>query len=888
MNYRRTYSFFFFFTILTVTVLFTSCSTKKNTWTRRAYHNTTAHFNVYWNGMDNLRQGVKDFEANLKDNYTVILPVYNYGDKASASKISQYADIAIKKAQKCIPKHSMIFNKKEYNKWIDDCYLLMGKAYFYKQDYSMARRTFEFIIKSYNDREIKWGAMLWLAKSNMALNDFTRAEPMLDMIQNKIRIGQAPDKYEKELNLVYADFSVLQKNYPSAIDYLNRAIELKPGHTMKTRCLFISAQIHQANGEMAEATKLFETVIKRNASFEMEFNAKINLARCYLANSGKKDYIVKKLKKMLKEDKNKDQLDQVYYALSEISLKDGDTTSGIDYLSKSVATSKTNNYQKAISSLALADIYFPRKNYLFAQAYYDSTMQFLPKDYPNYTELTKRTSILTDLVKNLITVQREDSLQKLATMSEGDRNKVIDKIIAKVIEEDNKRMEEERARQEARLFGFDKDMTIGGGATSGAWYFYNPSTLSNGYTSFIKKWGRRTLEDNWFLGDKSMASIATEVSPDSTDNVETDTISAVKKKEVKKDDKRSRKFYLKDVPFKPEQLEASTNKIIEAYYTLGFIYIEGLHDYEGSISSFETLNTRYPKNKLYIASTYELYKLYGELENKERSDYYKNLILTKYAETDFAKLLVNPNYFKEAQSKQKEVEILYEDTYKAFSNQQYYMVINNCDLALKNYPKDSVLLAKFEFMKGMAIGKIEVVDSLVSAMQKVIKKYPKSQVRPLAQNVLDFLGTQRNSQGQPIVTDTVKVQDAGPKIYTENPGAIHFYILIVNNEKTDVEALKFKISDFNLKFHSLETLQVNSLLLDGNLEMITVNNFESKEKGMDYYISIMDNEYIFTKLKMTGDYYQFTISVDNYPIFYRSKNIQQYLRFFEKNYPVIK
>ena len=174
--------------------MLSACSTKKNTFVSRSYHNLTAHYNVYWNGMDNLRQGLKEYQAGLKDNYALVLPVYNYGDKTSATKISQYADIGIKKASKTITKHSMNFNHKEYVRWIKDSYMLIGKCYFYKQDYPMARRTFEFVIKTYNQNEIKYAAMLWQARANIQLGDYNRAEPMLDMLQSKIRKGKSKHK----------------------------------------------------------------------------------------------------------------------------------------------------------------------------------------------------------------------------------------------------------------------------------------------------------------------------------------------------------------------------------------------------------------------------------------------------------------------------------------------------------------------------------------------------------------------------------------------------------------------------------------------------------------------------------------------------------------------
>ncbi len=538
MNKNLKHIVFSFFLLLIGLLLLEGCSTKKNTFTSRTYHNLNAHYNVYWNGMDNMRQGKKEFESSLKDNFSLVIPVFNYGDKTSAGKMSQYSEIAIKKATKTIQKHSMVFNNKEYNRWIDDSYLLMGKAYFYKQDYPMARRTFEFVIKTYNNNDIKYEAMLWQAQANIQMGDFNRAEPMLDMLQSKIQQGQAPEKYEKDLDLIYANFFILQKNYPPASDYINRALEQNLKRTMKTRCLFILAQIRQRNGELNEALRLYKQVIKRGPSFEMEFNAKINLAQCYESNGGNRDYIVNKLKKMLKDDKNKDYQDQIFYSLAMISLKDADTSNAITFLKSSVSSSKVNNYQKSISSLQLADIYFARKYYTDSQAYYDSTMQFLPKDFPNYKDIQQKTNTLTDLVTNLQTIQREDSLQKLSQMNESDRNKIVDRIISTLLAEEMKKNQEEQDRQQnIAMFGLNKSpVTVG--QTGGSWYFYNPSTLANGYGTFIKKWGRRKQEDNWCLSNKmSMTTLIEE--PADTSGIPGDTTGRERNRQIKKS-KRSK------------------------------------------------------------------------------------------------------------------------------------------------------------------------------------------------------------------------------------------------------------------------------------------------------------------------------------------------------------
>jgi tetratricopeptide (TPR) repeat protein len=893
LSTRKTLSLFLF--ILAAFVwLATSCSTKKNTFTRRAYHNLTAHYNVYWNGMDNLRSGYKDFAATVKDNYALVLPVYNYGDKSSAGKMSQYADIAIKKASKTIQKHSMVFNRKENVKWIDDAYLLMGQGYFYKQDYGMARRTFEFVIRNYNENEIKYEAMLWLAKTNNQSGEYSKAEPLLDMLLSKIKKGEAPARLETTVNLEYAQFNILQKNYDAAVPYIQRALELNTESKVHTRCLFILGQIAQNSGDYAGATAYYKKVAKRNPSFDMAFNTQINLAQCYDTKSGDREYIVKKLNRMLKDDKNKDNLDQIYYALAQISLKDADTASVITYLAKSVTTSKGNNYQKAISALQLANIYFQDKNYPMAQAYYDSTMQFLPKDFPDYKEISDKTATLTDLVTNLQVIQLEDSLQRLAGMSESDRNRIIDGIISKLLaEEMKKKMEEQERRENQLLFGNQQAPGPGipaGGGKEGKWYFYNTTALSTGFTTFVRKWGRRKLEDNWFLSQKTMTGFENTEGQDTVIMSEGgDTTGGKKLTSKTSSDPKSRDFYLKDLPATPAMITASNDRIIQAYYNLGFIYIEGLGDYGKSIESFETLLDRYPANKYKVQSIYKLESLYRDLQNMPKSDYYRNLLLTEYSETDYARLLINPDYYKEIQARQSEALNLYAETFKAFTNEQYYMVLNNADIAIGKFKGDTSLMPKFEYLRALSLGKIEVEDSLVVALQGIIKKYPKSSVKPLAVNLLNYLSARKGLKGGGMVPgDTTGTEEPEQKIYSPHPGSVHFYVLLVDGSKVDVNALKIKIADFNNKFFSIDELQVNSLLLDNTTEMVTVNNFDDAKKATDYFNSIKQSKYVFTKLENTGDFTDFVISIENYPIFYRNKNKELYMKFFLRNYAVNK
>lgn len=857
-----------------------SCSTKKNTFTRRLYHNLTAHYNAYWNGNESFKEGEIELFKALQDNYTQILPVFNYGTSANASAINPYMDRAIEKASIVIQRHSMYFNNTEYVRWIDDSYLLIGKAYFYKHEYSLARRTFDFIIKRYSNEPLSYSAMVWLANTYNQQGEWDKAQSLLDLVQSKIDKEAVPRDVIQMLPLVYADLYIKQAKYDQAITYLERGAEINTNKYLVTRIYFILGQLYQRKKDLEAAFDYFTQVVRRNPPYEMAFNAKINMAKSYDVTSGSRKIITKELEKMIKDIKNKDYLDQIYFALAEVALREKDDTSAVKYLKLSVSKSLSNNYQKAISALTLADLYFSYPDYENAQTYYDSAMMVLPKDFPDFDLLQNKTLLLTDLVINHRTVKEQDSLQKIARMPEKERNDLIDKIIADYVESERKKQEEE-AQLQRQIGNATQDYTLKQNMerlSGGQWYFYNPSTLSYGYNEFIKRWGNRKLEDLWRLTNRQIMS-----SFESGDEVaKNDTIAA---DSLKLNDPKKRETYLQNLPMTEDQMKASTDMIIEALYKLGYIYKEGLKDYKKSLESFQTLIDRYPDNIHLLESYYNMYKIYEERGNQEIADNYKNIILNTYPDSDYAKIIKDPNYNIVLQAQRNKADLLYEETYQAYINEQYRMVQIYSDEAIANYSHHADLIPKFEFLKALSKGKTDGVDSMAFGLQNLVIKYPDNEVTPLAQNILEHI---KNKGLAPAVTGASgekapQETTQAPSPYIVDPKALHFYLLIVDGTKVNANATKIKIADFNLKYYKLENLAISSILLDNQRQMITVSNFPNKEKAMAYYEAITISDYVFSNIK-PGDYTHFAISGDNYKTFYQIKNTDQYLDFFNKNY----
>ena len=875
INQRSNTSSFYLMAIILLLII-SSCSTKKNTWTRRAYHNVTCHYNVYWNGIVSLNEGIVILNEKVVDNYNSVIRINNYGTPADATILNPKMDRTIKKASIGIQRHSMSFGGKEYVKWVKDSYLMMGMAHFYKQDYTSARRVFDYVAKEYESTPISYEAILWLARTFIQTERFEKAEASLNLLQSKLKDENFPRSVEKEIPIVYADFYIARGDYSAAYPYLERGLELASDNSTITRIYFIMGQINQLDHNYTQAMSYFSKVVKKNPPYKMAFEAQMNIAQCYVEGSGDSRHINKVLLKMAKEDKNKDYLDQIYYALAQIATTDNKDTLVIYYLKKSVSTSVSDPVQKTTSSLELADIYFDDGVYKQAQAYYDTAAMSLPKDYPDYEKIMSKTTILSALVAQIQTIELQDSLQTIALMDTVDLYAMIDNLIEEY-EKEQQKIAKEKENGTGTQF-VDMTRSKPGQPLGGGWYFDNPAALGRGRTEFIKKWGDRKLEDNWRLTDKRMVMQSFE--EDLTDEeVITKSDSVI----MLVTNPRDRAYYLQHIPRTPEQLAVSDSLIVDAYNRLAYLYYEDLKDTTLALETYLAFQKKYPDNKYRLESWYALYKIYTGEGNSDEANFYKGLIVVNYPESNYAKVLLDPDYFIKLSQQKNEVATLYEKTFKAFNREQYYRVITYSDEAVELFPEDTALIPKFLYLRAISLGAVDVADTLYSSLISLVQKYPTSSVAPLAKSVIQTLQLEYGlgiPEGSTVSSPKASAKET---IYKFNADEMHLVLIIVKSEDVNVSALKVRISDFDKKYFRLKRLRVKSLMLDDQRTIITVGNFDSKDEAGNYLLALRNDEYVVSGLQ-NKEFEVYSISASNYPIFYRDKDIALYKEFFEKNY----
>ena len=863
-------------------MLLGGCSTKRNTPMRRAYHNLTSHYNVFWNGQYSLYEGDRQLKRNAKDDYSKVLHVFNYGTKSEAMSLNSQMDRAIQKTAICVQKHSMKFNNRERVKWIDDAYLVMAKAHFYKQDYIPAKRTFDFVTTEYKNSDVALISNLWLVKTYIQTEQYPKAIALIEQLQNKTAgMKKLPKELYRNFDLTVADYYIATKDYGKAIDYLKAGILENNDRDTRTRAMFILGQIYMELDDAKRATEQFRKVIKRNPTYEMLFESKMNMAKMGSAGNAKELY--KMLNRMLDDLKNEEYRDRIYYAMAELAMREGDLEKAIGYYRSSVAAATTNRIQRANSALKVATIYFDRNDYELSQAYYDTAVSSMDKNTtPGYDSLYNLSQTLNELVRNLMVVKTQDSLIKVANMDSVSRNHLIDKIIAEVIEQEKLEEEQRKYEEQMALMGStigrtNPNVNNDNGHGSGGWYFYNETTLQNGYNEFSKKWGMRKLEDNWRISDKRgiQSGVATQgFASQSEDGPESDSLS-------KNLTNHDRGYYLKDLPFTPEQQEESHHQIAEALYNTGFIYLDRLSDYPRSIEAYETLDRRYPGNEKELPSWYALYKMYHDQGDASNAEKYRNLIFSKYPDSNYASVILDPDYYQKLQAESQQAADLYAKTFEAYQQGQYYRVKMNADRALEDYAADTALAPRFALLSAIARGRLETVDTMAYALLGMVRTYPRSSVRPYAQSLLEYVNEEYHL-GLDLGNIAMAKDGAGLEklkpIYSREPNIQHFVMIVFDPNVIRVEPLKVRISDFNKKEFRFKTFDVKNIMLDSRWMLLTLGMFENEQEATDYITAMTLSDYLFGGMDKAS-YSVLPVSVNNYPVFYQEKDVDEYKRF---------
>jgi hypothetical protein len=769
--------------------------------------------------------------------------------------------------------------KEEHNPWIDENWLTVGKASFYRRDYDAALKNFRFIKKFYKNDPTLYKAELWIAKTNIELKNYTeagfnlekldkaieeekarkKATKLVKRITNKFIISKKkkegepakfPKKIKFDLQKTKADLALKTNNKEDAISFLKESLKYAKKKQDKARVNFILGQLLESVNKREEAKYHYSRVLKYNSNYELIFAAKIK--RAFMGGSLK---LRKELMKMLRDPKNAEFKDQIYYALADMELQNGNINEGKVNLTLSAFYSTTNTRQKGMAYEKLGNMSFSERNYVTAQKYYDSCANVINDEYPNAEGIRIKVVKLADLVKAVETAYFEDSVQRIAKLSEEDRIAFIENVIV-----ETKKAIEIRKKQEARrLLELQKNQAVeqsGGGVNN--WYWNNAKLKASGYDEFRRLWGSdRENEDDWRRSQKIVVASFTE-----NDSIPLD--STMVKKEVK--DTLTVDYLIKRIPLTDSLFAASQQKMVEAYYNAGIIYKDQLNEKSLAETQFLTVLDKTFENPFTLLSAFQLYKLFEE-KDENKANEYKNYIFNNYPNSDYANFLRDPDFF----IKKKELDKIALDEYllvlERYNNELYPLVMLKADNIINN-EKENIFRPKYMLLKAMSIGMTSEDKTLMKpVLELIVEQYPKTEESGRAIELLSII-----EKG---VSENKEVDFTKKSIYEYNEND-SYYLLIFLDEKQNSNNEKGNVVDFDREFFSRLQLKVSSKIFGGSQNVIFVEEFENQETVQDYLSTFKSTRKHITKLHNNTI---IIISKKNLKTLFKTQNLSEYESF---------
>ena len=919
---------------LLIILLLTGCSTKKNTKGSRFYHAMTTRYNVYFNGNEAYKSGCKAIEKGNKDNYMEMLPLYPIGNKSTVGTGSGDFERAIEKSQKAIAVHSIKrkpprkpgkrytpeykqwLARREFNPFLHNAWMLMGKAQFQKGDFPEAAATFSYIARLYAGQpKITANARIWLAQCYTQMGWYYDAEDVLQKVNNDSLPATLAPAYSR----TYGHYLLGSQRYREAIPHLLTTIKNEKNKRQKSREYFLLGQLYQLLQDPAKAYQAYGKVIKLSPPYEMELNARIRQTECFsygeLSNPAQVKKATDKLYRMTRSDKNKEYLDQIHYALGNIYLSAKDTAQAIKEYHLGVEKSTRGGVEKGILQLTLGNLCWQMGRYAEAQTAYADATGLLDKTHPEYEELTRRSEVLDELVPFATAVELQDSLQHLASLDSAARMVVIDTLIARVIqkEEEEKRLAKEAERDAMREAVAAENAanapqrptttqpTVPTGDNS--WYFYNSQLVTQGKADFQRLWGRRKLEDNWRRRNKTVVSLD-DFDPVNYDEptAEGDSIGnggtqdenisgdgeslqpAAPGSELAADttaiDEKNPLFYLQQIPLTEEAMAASNEILSDGLFNMGMIYKDKLEDFPRAEHSFGRLIHDFPDFAQLDEAYYNLFLMLGRMERMADANLYKQQLIERFPDSKYAKTLSDPDFAYNAVYGKHLEDSLYADTYKKYQAGEYNRVVTNAELSAKKYPMGQHR-PKFMFLHAVSALQRGDQKQFLSELKELVQQYPENEITDLAAHILK--GVQ---EGRLLSEGSVSFgsiwsagMDSIPEFSAERNTPFVF-VLAYEEGKVNENQLLYEVARYNFSSFMVKNFDL-AFSHDRGIGRLVISSFANYDEAQYYQRQLYADPHMNERLSGMR---AILISQANYELLNQFYSFDDYDTFYQRTF----
>lgn len=841
-------------------VLLSGCSSERNTWTSKAYHNLTAHYNGYYYADMEIRK-IEDAirEAHI-DDYSRILRLFPTFDSTLAKSYEANVEEAIKMASISIQRHPN-------SKWVDDAYILVGKARLYSLDWGNAIETFKYVNTKSEDPNARHSAIINLIRTFTEHNEYNNAQAAIDYLLKQ----DLNKRNRKDLFLEMGYFYQVQEDYDNMVRSLTQATPLLKKSDRTGRIFFILGQVYQELGFEAEAFNFYRRCLATNPEYETDFYARLYMAQvAEISRSRDITAARKSFRRLLKDNKNRDFRDRIYYELGTFELKQKNIPQAIANYNLAIREG-TDKRVDGVAYLGLGQIYYDTlRDYAMSQAYYDSAISALPPDFENYAAIKQRQEVLNEFVANLNTIQWQDSLLAMAGLDSAALRARVDSVFAARKQAElaatggrKKKRRANRIQLEANSGNIFGSGELGSGTAD--WYFGNPSAMALGESEFKRIWGDIRLEDDW---RRSMRlTDAPGIRPDVA-VAAVDSASAQQAQTPEPVDPVEAEFVRLDqqIPRTDEQRTAALKKIEDAYFRVGDIYYFDLLEKDNAETTYLQLLERFPESEYAAEVLYKLYLIAKE-SDADRAQRLSDRLIAEHPYSTFARILQNPDYLLESSQTAEQQKVLYSQAYAHYQSSNYIDARRTTQQGIAL--GETAFTPQLQLLLALITGGLEGVEAYQHALSEFVRTNPDSEFIPYAEKLLE---TSRKHQSQDA--------PAREPRYTYSVSDPHYFVVI---HPKGADGVAERLEAFNRNHFEEAQLTTTEVPLDENRVMAVVSHFPDEAAARQYYKTFIE------QAAALGDGQHRTrdkvlISSVNFNILYRTKGLDEYLKFFERNY----
>ena len=589
------------------------------------FRDFNAYYNTYYNAKKSYNIGLKkSLEQDRVYNTLQPIRIYETPKGAGAGDFDNAID-----------KGANILRKYDDSKWVDNVLEIIGKSYYFKNEYFNAIRKFDELYINTDNIELRQRSIFWKGRVLLELQAYNEGIQFLNEAL-AINEGEWRSSLEWQVKVVLAEHYIASDNWVYALDLLNESIGNIPDRANNERGYFLIGQLNERFGNTEEAFNAYDKVGKYFTSYGLQFIAKKKKAEVarYLGNI---DEAIKVFRDMVRDDKNTEFISELNYELGKSEQIKGNSEKAQSIFLSILKDpfNKPDNKIKALTYNGLAELNrFHFDNYTIAAAYYDSSAQLnisedqLPIEY-DARNLADSFGSYAELKYQ---INEQDSLLRLGLLSEEALDSVLNKIKAQKLAELERLREEQEDRKNTlvNVDGINSNQQ-GTHSENGFLNVRNTVLIAEASERFQAIWGVRPLVDNWRINAliiHAMADYSTQKESEINSVGKTSTLVDLN-------------IDLSRIPFTISEQDSLKDIIANLKYELGNLFFLQLDLSDSASYYFKNVVEGHPESEVVPIALYSLSELHDFQDEGSQSRVFAEQLIKQFPNTEYAERLAS-------------------------------------------------------------------------------------------------------------------------------------------------------------------------------------------------------------------------------------------------------